>query len=115
VQAWSRLQTKTPNSRLLVVVPELDSSLRDACEGVRPAIGSIVIDSTGAMARRFNAGWLPRAYVLDGSRSVRYVQPPSASDTRAPQQVEALLAADRFTPAQLAASPGRDAGGDRAP
>lgn len=67
-----------------------DPSLDPTCKAA-PGRTLIALDPTGKTAERFNAGWLPRAYVLDEQGRIAYVQAPDVPDAQAPRAARRAL------------------------
>lgn len=87
--AWSRLEKMVPGATVVVAVEDTGNDPEVACLTDGGAV-RLASDPGQRAASRFNAKWLPRAYAFDESGRLTYVQPPTASDTDALQQVVAL-------------------------
>jgi hypothetical protein len=85
---WSRLREHHPDVKVLFVVGE-PAIAAEACEEA-PADVQVLVDRAFVTARRYNAFWRPRAYAIDGSGRLAYVQPPEATETQALMDVAAL-------------------------
>lgn len=87
MEAWSRLQQQVSNSIIIFAVQR-----SHAGEAVcKTTVGRVhvLLDPRGETAHRYNAWWLPRAYVIDADGVLTYVQPDQTMDTEAPLQVAA--------------------------
>ena len=91
MEAWSRLQNDLPNTRVLFAVQSPDAMLQDSCSRSKSRI-AIAVDPGGRNARRYNAGWRPRAYVLGPDGTLLYAQPATTPDSQAPDEVRRLCA-----------------------
>ena len=97
VGVWSRLQQQVPDSIAVFVLDAYDPAIAKACSSAAGAGRTVLaVDRSRSLARKFNALWLPRAYVLDERGKVAYVQPPSTPDAHAPIEVGRLLKGTRL-------------------
>jgi hypothetical protein len=90
--AWGTVHRKFPTSTVIMAFQKLDKAVEASARkigGVR-----VVLDPGGKTAMRYNALWLPRAYTLDESGNVSYVQGAKTLDSQAPLVVERLWRGD---------------------
>ena len=88
METWSRLPQQFENAVLVVVVPSLSPEI-EGCDKGRVDV-CVLLDPKGRTAKRYNAGWLPRAYAVDERGLLTYVQGEATLDPQAPLEVEAL-------------------------
>lgn len=88
--SWGRMAKAFPSTRLVGVTLHSPEELQLGCHADIAGI-PVVQDADAALARILNASWRPRAYLLDRSGRVQYVQPITAMDGAALLEVERRL------------------------
>jgi hypothetical protein len=84
---WDKLQRESPGARVIFAVQKLDPA---APTCVQAGKVRVLLDPGARTARRYNAYWLARAFVLDESGVLRYVQPETTPDPQVPLDVRRL-------------------------
>jgi hypothetical protein len=87
MRVWDRLQRHSPAERVIFAVQKLDPTSPVCVEAGKI---SILRDPGGRTARRYNAHWLARAFVLDAHGVLTYVQPETTPDPQVPLVVKRL-------------------------
>jgi hypothetical protein len=77
----------------VLAVERPDRALRNECTRYHGKV-ELALDPAGVNARRFNAGWRPRAYAIGADGSLIYIQPETTPDGDAPLEFRQI--AGRF-------------------
>lgn len=92
IEAWSRFQEQHSRDIVIFAVERIDkdakAAIAECAKG--PVTVRILLDPAGKTAKRFNAKWLLRAYTVDQSGRLAYIQPESTVDRDAPGEVNKL-------------------------
>lgn len=89
---WDSLQRGHPEANVVVATPEDASAVRRVLTG-RDLKLRVLLDTEGKTAKRYNARWHPRAYLLDRQGRIVYVQPDTQTEVDAIQEVSRRLKA----------------------
>ena len=91
--SWARMAKEFPSIRLVGVSLHSTQELQLGCHADIAGI-PVVQDAQAELARTLNASWRPRAYLLDRSGRIQYLQPVTAMDGIAVLEVERILRAE---------------------